>query len=382
MISCNCNSTDNNKDETINHKCCRNLNINKLEVYDWNKDLPIPLYNTDIVEVRFKNTRKLFFHNSGNIPLSIGDIVAVEANPGHDIGVVSLTGVLVLEQMKKHNISKDSADIKKIYRKAKQIDLDKWFESIMLEPKALVRSREIAQSLKLEMKIGDVEYQGDKTKAYFYYIADERVDFRELIKGIAESMRIRVEMKQIGSRQEAGRIGGLSSCGRELCCSTWLTDFKTVSTNAARQQDLSYNPIKLAGQCGKLKCCINYEVDCYIDAMKEFPKHSQVLETIEGPAYYQKADIFRKIAWYSFDKNTGVNITPVSIERINEIIELNKKGIKVDKLIDVNVELAPTEKVLGYDNVVGNDSITRFDKKNRNQKKKNNRKRYGPEKKK
>jgi len=361
--------------ETQNKKCCKYTSCSKLDVHNWLEDLPKPTYNFDIVEVRFKNTRKSFFYNVNSLILSKGDIVAVEANPGHDVGIVSLTGSLVYDQMKKYKTSRESPEIKKIYRKAKQTDIDKWIEAIELEINTLIKAREIAESLNLHMKIGDVEYQGDKTKAYFYYIAEERVDFRELIKILAETFKIRVEMKQIGARQEAGRIGGLSSCGRELCCATWLTNFSSVTTNAARQQDLSHNPIKLAGQCGKLKCCINYEIDCYIDALKDFPDTNVSLETKEGTAYHQKTDIFRKIAWYSFDKNSIVNITPISIERINEIIALNKKGIKVDKLIENDIIEKTHEKILDYENVVGTESVTRFDDKLKKSKKKKKKKR-------
>jgi cell fate regulator YaaT (PSP1 superfamily) len=374
MIRSDCNSRGYSKSDSETNKFCKVKNCNKLDVYDWNDDLPKPSFNNDIIEVRFKNTRKAFFYNVNNLHLTKGDIVAVEANPGHDIGVVSLVNSLVYCQMKKYKVSKESSDIKKIYRKAKQPDIDKWFEAIELEPAALVKCREIAESLNLQMKIGDVEYQGDKTKAYFYYIAEERVDFRELIKILAESLKIRVEMKQIGARQEAGRIGGISSCGRELCCTTWLTNFISVTTNAARQQDLSHNPVKLAGQCGKLKCCINFEIDCYIDALKKFPDNSIPLETKQGTAYYQKSDIFRKIMWYSLDKNSPVNLTPIPVDKVYEIIELNKKGIKTDLLDGENVESVSAPKEMGYENVVGTESISRFDEKNKSSRKKKKKK--------
>jgi cell fate regulator YaaT (PSP1 superfamily) len=374
MVRSECNSRGYSKSEVDTNKYCKVKNCNKLDVYDWNEDLPATLYNNDIVEVRFKNTRKSFFYNVNNLLLTKGDIVAVEANPGHDIGVVSLVNSLVYSQMKKYKISRDSSEIKKIYRKAKQPDIDKWFEAIELEPVALVKCREIAESLNLQMKIGDVEYQGDKTKAYFYYIAEERVDFRELIKLLADFLKIRVEMKQIGARQEAGRIGGISSCGRELCCTTWLTNFISVTTNAARQQDLSHNPVKLAGQCGKLKCCINFEIDCYIDALKKFPDNSIPLQTKQGTAYYQKSDIFRRIMWYSFDKNSPADLTPVSVDKVVEYIELNKKGIKIDFLTGENIEPTNVVKELGYENVVGTESISRFDDKNKSSKRKKKKK--------
>ena len=265
-----------------------------------------------------------------------GDYVAVEASPGHDIGVVSLTGELVLRQMKKYNILPDSEDLKKIYRKAKPVDIDKWKETIALEHSTMIKSRKIAEKLNLEMKIGDVEYQGDSTKAIFYYIADERVDFRELIKVLADEFKIRIEMKQIGARQEAGRIGGIGSCGRELCCASWLSNFVSVTTSAARLQEVSLNPQKLAGQCGKLKCCLNYEVQCYIDAQKGFPPKEIILETEKGAAYHYKTDIYRRIMWYGFEKEeeTVTRLIPVPVERVNEIIELNRKNQKVPDLIE------------------------------------------------
>lgn len=380
MVRSDCNSRGYSKSDGETNNFCKVKNCNKLDVYDWNEDLPASSFNNEIVEVRFKNTRKAFFYNVNNLHLSKGDIVAVEASPGHDIGVVSLVNSLVYAQMKKYKVSPGSSDIKKIYRKAKQPDIDKWFEAIDLEPLAIIRCREIAESLNLEMKIGDVEYQGDKTKAYFYYIAEERVDFRELIKILAEALKIRVEMKQIGARQEAGRIGGISSCGRELCCTTWLTNFISVTTNAARTQDLSHNPVKLAGQCGKLKCCINFEIDCYVDALKQFPDNSIPLETTQGTIYHQKSDIFRKIMWYSLDKNSPVNLTPVPVDKVFEILELNKKGIKIDLVIGDNSETESEGKELGYQNVVGTDSISRFDDKNkssRKRKKKKKRKNAG-----
>jgi cell fate regulator YaaT (PSP1 superfamily) len=291
----------------------------------------------------------------------IGDIVAVEASPGHDIGIVSLTGELVLYQMKKSNTPVESDDLKKIYRKAKPADIEKWQEAISLEDSTMLKARKIAEDLNLDMKIGDVEYQGDNTKAIFYYIADERVDFRELIKVLADEFKIRIEMRQIGARQEAGRIGGIGSCGRELCCASWITNFVSVTTNSARYQELSLNPQKLAGQCGKLKCCLNYELDCYLDAQKDFPDRSIPLETEQGTAYHQKTDIFRRLMWYSYEKDSSVNLTPIAIERVLQIHQLNKKGEKVPSLIAQ--ENIPDRKILNYENGVNEDSLTRFDKK-------------------
>ncbi len=308
----------------------------KLDTFDWLGNTPKSTEYNDIAEVRFKNTRKGFFRNVNGIRINEGDIVAVEASPGHDIGIISLTGDLVLKQMEKYNISPDSEDIRKIYRKAKPVDIEKWKETISLEHDTMIKSRKIAEKLNLDMKIGDVEYQGDKTKAIFYYIADERVDFRELIKVLADEFKIRIEMKQIGVRQEAGRIGGIGSCGRELCCASWITNFVSVTTSAARYQEISLNPQKLAGQCGKLKCCLNYEVHCYIDAQKDFPDKNIILETDKGPAYHHKTDIYRKIIWYGFEPGEEVvtKLVPVPVERVTEIIEINKKGAKVPDLID------------------------------------------------
>lgn len=336
--------------------CCHKLNA-----YDWLNDIPLSQITGDVVEVRFKNTRKGFYKNSNQLRLTIGDIVAVEASPGHDIGVVSLTGEIVLNQMKKSNITADTDDFKKVYRKAKPADVEKWEEAISQENSTMLTSRKIAGDLKLEMKIGDVEYQGDNTKAIFYYIAEERVDFRELIKVLAEEFKVRIEMRQIGARQEAGRIGGIGSCGRELCCSSWITNFVSVTTNSARYQELSLNPQKLAGQCGKLKCCLNYELDCYIDAQKEFPDRSTPLETEQGSAYHQKTDIFRKLMWYSYEKDSSVSLTPVPVERVSQIHEMNKKGERAPSLIDQKNVI--DQKALDYENVIGEDSLTRFDKK-------------------
>jgi len=308
----------------------------KLDSFNWLGHIPMASDYNELAEVRFKNTRKGFYRNVNGLRIKKGDIVAVEASPGHDIGIISLTGELVLMQMKKYGILPDSEDLKKIYRKAKPADIDKWKETIALEHDTMINSRKIAEKLNLDMKIGDVEYQGDKTKAIFYYIADERVDFRELIKVLADEFKIRIEMKQIGARQEAGRIGGIGSCGRELCCASWMTSFISVTTNSARLQEVSLNPQKLAGQCGKLKCCLNYEVQCYIDAQKGLPDKEIILETEKGPAYHYKSDIYRQIMWYGFEKGeeTVIRLIPVPVERVIEIIELNKQNQKVPDLIE------------------------------------------------
>lgn len=314
--------------------------FSKLEVYDWLKGFPSVDTDMDLFEVRFKNSRKGFYQNTNRLRLNVGDIVAVEASPGHDIGVISLGGPLVIEQMKKYGVDFEKEEIKKIYRKAKSVDIDKWIEAVGLEHETMLKSRKIAVDLKLDMKIGDVEYQGDRTKAIFYYIADERVDFRELIKRLADEFRIRIEMRQIGARQEAGRIGGIGTCGRELCCSTWLTNFVSVTTSAARYQEVSINPQKLAGQCGKLKCCLNYEVHCYIDAQKDFPKSTIPLQVKKGTAYHQKTDIFKRIMWYSWEPESTLNLIEVPVERVHEIIKLNEKGTIPDDLVEVKKDAA------------------------------------------
>lgn len=334
--------------------CC------KLHVSDWLADVPYPAEGNDLVEIRFKNTRKGFYRNVNALNLEEGELVAVEASPGHDIGMVSLVGPLVNNQIRRYGSGNGHNEFRKIYRKAKPTDIEKWKEAIELEHKTMIRSRQLSQDLNLDMKIGDVEYQGDKTKAIFYYIADERVDFRELIKVLAEEFRIRVEMRQIGARQEAGRIGGIGSCGRELCCSTWMSSFVSVTTAVARQQELSLNPQKLAGQCGKLKCCLNHEVHAYKDARRTFPSSNTVLETEEGKAYHQKTDIFKGIMWYTFDPVNAANLIPVEVQRVREIIQLNKRGVLVERLID---KIEDDAADMGYLNPVGQESLTRFDKK-------------------
>lgn len=353
-----------------NNGACGTGGCNKLNVFDWlsNMQLPDGQKQFDIVEVRFKNSRKEFFRKDPDISLYAGDIVAVEASPGHDIGVVSLTGELVRLQMKKKNVSFDSAEIKKVYRKARQADIEKWEAARELEEQTMYKARTIAVRLKLNMKISDVEYQGDKTKAIFYYTADERVDFRELIKVLAEEFKVRIEMRQIGLRQEAGRLGGIGSCGRELCCSTWLTDFRTVSTSAARYQQLSLNPLKLAGQCGKLKCCLNYELDAYMEAIKVFPETNIRLQTKKGNAVHQKTDIFKRKMWYTYEGDFS-NFIELSVERVKEIISMNKNGQFPEELVLVD-ETVSKKKEPDYENVVGQDDVTRFDKSNKRKKSK------------
>ena len=346
--------------------CCKGCGRQdkQLNTYDWLADIPGNADEQDMVEVQFKNTRKGFYKNSNKLKLQKGDIVAVEASPGHDIGVVTLTGRLVPLQMKKANLKPD-AEIKRIYRKAKPVDLEKYEEAKAKEHDTMIRSRQIALNLNLNMKIGDVEYQGDGNKAIFYYIADERVDFRQLIKVLAEAFRVRIEMKQIGARQEAGRIGGIGPCGRELCCTTWMTSFVSVSTSAARFQDISLNPQKLAGQCAKLKCCLNYEVDVYVESQKRLPSREITLETTEGTYYFFKADILKGLITYSTDKNFMANTVTISARNAFEIINMNKRGEKPESLTDTsNMVHKPID-------LVEQESLTRFDKrKNNNRKKK------------
>lgn len=343
--------------------CCKSCGKmdKQLNTYDWLADIPGNAEECDMVEVQFKNTRKGYFHNSNKIPLEKGDIVAVEATPGHDIGVVTLTGRLVPLQVRKANI-KSEADIKRIYRKAKPVDMDKYDEAKSREHSTMIRSRQIALNLNLNMKIGDVEYQGDGNKAIFYYIADERVDFRQLIKVLADAFHVRIEMKQIGARQEAGRIGGIGPCGRELCCATWMTSFVSVSTSAARFQDISLNPQKLAGQCAKLKCCLNYEVDCYVEAQKRLPSREIELETKDGTFYFFKADILSNQITYSSDKGIPANLATISGRRAFEIIGLNKRGIKPDNLIEETYRPEPKKPV----DLLEQESLTRFDRSRKN----------------
>ena len=356
---------------SINRGCCKASagTCSKLEVYDWLSDVVHMATADNIIEVRFKNTRKDYFRNTGNLKLKIGDVIAVEANPGHDIGVVSLTGELVKHQMRKHRVKLVNGELRKVYRKAKQVDLDKWKEAISMEHQTMIKSRQITYDLGLDMKIGDVEYQGDKTKAIFYYIAEGRVDFRQLIRVLAETFRIRIEMKQIGARQEAGRIGGVGPCGRELCCATWMGNFVSVTTNAARYQEISLNPQKLAGQCGKLKCCLNYEVDSYIDAQKDFPPNNIPLQTEAGPYYFFKTDIFNRIMYYTGNGQSNTGPLAVPVDRVKEIIQLNKQGKKPEKLLTPDENKA-VPKPKEFEVVLSQDSLTRFDQPKRPRKKK------------
>ena len=345
----------------------------KLHETAWLDEYPVNL-PTDIVEVRFKNTRRSFYQNVNNLPLKRGDIVAVEASPGHDIGIVSLTGDLVARQMRRTGFNPYNGEFKKIYRKAKPFDIERWQEAIALEHETMIASRQIAAEMGLNMKIGDVEYQGDKIKAIFYYIADERVDFRELIKVFAERFHIRIEMKQIGARQEAGRIGGLGACGRELCCASWMSSFSSVTTGAARVQDISLNPQKLAGQCSKLKCCMMYEYDTYVDARKEFPRLREPLQTIDGEWFLVKSDVLAGTMTFSSSKEAMVNTTTLPVARVKEILALNRQGKKAEQLqyaeaLHTEVE-EPTYRS-------EEDSITRFDQAKRRKRGGRNRNRNG-----
>lgn len=341
----------------------------QLNTYDYLADVPGNDRLTDLVEVQFKNTRKGYFRNDNHLPLEKGDMVAVEASPGHDIGVVTLTGQLVPLQMKKANL-KAGTEIKRIYRKARQVDLDKYEESKALEEDTMIRARQIAKELELNMKIGDVEYQGDGNKAIFYYIADARVDFRKLIKVLADAFHVRIEMRQIGARQEAGRIGGIGPCGRELCCATWMKNFNSVSTAAARFQDISPNPQKLAGQCAKLKCCLNYEADTYVEASRKLPPHDVTLETADSTYFYFKADILAGLITYSTDKRLMANAVTISAERAHEVIRLNRAGEKPLKL-DEGEHAEPLKPV----DLAEQDDLTRFDKVKRRNGKGGNRSR-------
>ncbi|WP_297596689.1 regulatory iron-sulfur-containing complex subunit RicT [Parabacteroides sp.] len=348
-------------------KGCSKIQNTKLNTYDWLCDVPDAENATDYVEVQFKNTRKGYFLNSSKIPLEKGDMVAVEASPGHDIGTVTLTGKLVLLQMKKNNIrTGEGYEPKKVYRKAKPTDIEKYEEAKAKEHATMIRSRQIAADLGLNMKIGDVEYQGDGNKAIFYYIADERVDFRQLIKVLAEAFRVRIEMKQIGARQEAGRIGGIGPCGRELCCSSWMTSFVSVATGAARYQDISMNPQKLAGQCAKLKCCINYEVDAYVEAQKRLPSREIVLETKDNNYYHFKTDIFKREITYSTDKSFAANLITITAERAFDVINMNKKG---SKPVTLEADTKPQPPKRDAQDILGQDSVTRFDSVKKKKKK-------------
>jgi len=334
--------------------CC------KLNTFNWLDNVPIPstqkkTYN--IVEVRFKNNRKEYFKEPEGIKLSVGEIVAVEANPGHDIGIVTMpSGLLTELQLKRKKISIDSADIKKVYRKARPADIEKWLNAVAIEKQTLKRTKEIITNLNIEMKLNDVETQGDCNKAIFYYTAEERVDFRELIRILAEEFKVRIEMRQIGTRQEAARLGGIGICGRETCCSSWITNFKSVSTNTARTQQLPLNPQKLAGQCGKLKCCLNYEQDVYIDALKEFPDSSIILITKKQKAFHLKTDIFKKIMWYYYSDDES-NVMALTLNKVIQIIEMNGQGEFPDKLEDFALT---KEKKNEFENIA-QDDLSRFD---------------------
>ena len=375
MACTSCSTKDGSPKGCKNNGTCGTDSCNKLTVFDWLSNMSVPNGEKpfDFVEVRFKNGRKNYYKNTENLSLSIGDIVATQAQSGHDIGMVTLSGELVRVQMKRKKISQKPEDILKIYRKASQKDIDIWSKARDREEPMKVRARQFAIDLKLQMKISDIEFQGDASKATFYYTAEERVDFRELIKVFAKEFRTRIEMKQVGFRQEAARLGGIGSCGRELCCSTWLTDFRSVSTSAARYQQLSLNRQKLAGQCGKLKCCLNYELDSYLDALKAFPKTDVKLYTEKGTAVCQKTDIFRGHMWYAYE-GEWMNWHKITTEQAREIIELNKKKEKVASLEEYASDLIEDTKV-EFENVVGQDSLTRFDNPKGNKKRKNNKSR-------
>ena len=371
-MSCNSCSSDIN---SIPKGCksngnCASGSCEKLSVFDWLSNMAIPTGQkpVNVMEVRFKNGRKHFFRNVDELSISMGDVVAVEGNPGHDIGIVSLTGELVKVQLKKKKIDINSEEIKKIYRKASQKDIDIWQAARDKEYDTQYRGREIIGRLGLKMKLSDVEYQGDGNKATFYYTADDRVDFRQLIRDLASAFSIRVEMKQVGLRQEAARLGGVGSCGRELCCSTWLTDLRKVNTGAARYQQLSLNPQKLAGQCGKLKCCLTYELDTYLDALTGFPKPDVILKTERGPATFIKMDIFKEQLWYTY-KEERSKWFKLTLDQVQEIIEINKNGEVISSLEDYESDDVETKKDK-FEDVVGQDSLTRFDAPKRKNKRK------------
>ncbi len=372
-----CNSCSTGKDGQPkgckNNGTCGTDSCNKLTVFDWLSNMSLPNGQEPFmgVEVRYKNGRKQYYRNTEKLSLSIGDIVATQAKSGHDVGMVTLTGELVRVQMKRKKVDiEDEENVLKIYRKATQKDIDIWSSSRDKEEDMKVKARQFAIDLNLKMKISDIEYQGDGSKATFYYTAEERVDFRELIKVFAREFKTRIEMRQVGFRQEAARLGGIGSCGRELCCSTWLTDFRSVSTSAARYQQLSLNPLKLAGQCGKLKCCLNYELDAYLDALESFPKTDTKLQTDKGIGVCQKTDIFKGLLWYAYE-GEWMNWYKITAEQAVEIIQLNEKGKKVASLEEYASELIEDTKV-EFENVVGQDSLTRFDNPKRKRKRKNN----------
>ncbi len=370
----NCSSGGGTPRGCKNNGTCSSGGCNKLEVYDWLANISLPAGQTpyDIVEVRFKNSRKNFYRNAKGLSLHVGDVVVVEASPGYDIGVVSVTGELARIQVKKKAPGFKPMEARKITKIAGQEEIDKWIKARSLEKEVMYKSRTLAVNIGLEMKISDVEYQGDLSKATFYYTAEGRVDFRQLIKDMADEFKIRVEMRQIGSRQEASRLGGIGSCGRELCCSTWLTDFRSVSTSAARYQQLSLNPQKLAGQCGKLKCCLNYELDMYLESIKSFPKTETRLHTEKGSAHHIKTDVFKEQMWYVYEGEAaiGSGLIALSPSRVREIIKMNQEGKKPKELLEFKHDVVIKEP--DYDNVVGQDSLNRFEHvfKSKNKKKK------------
>ena len=375
-----CSTCANNKADGVPKGCksngsCQTGGCNKLEVFDWLSNIELPYGKTpfNVVEIRFKNGRKYYYQNLNDFSLSIGDTVVVQASPGHDVGIISLTGELVKTQLKRKRVREKPHDLKKVYRKATEEDLNVWIEVRQKENEMLYKTRTMILDLRLDMKLTDVEAQGDGKKATFYYTAEGRVDFRELIKRMAGEFKLRVEMKQIGARQEAGRLGGIGSCGRELCCSTWLTDFRSVSTSAARYQQLSLNPQKLAGQCGKLKCCLNYELDAYMEALKEFPNTNTNIKTKKGEAYHLKSDIFKRMMWYQMERQQGElasgKIIALTVDRVKELLQMNKEGNLPSDLNDFAITEAPKDITEEYSNVVGQDELTRFDNKFKKKKK-------------
>ncbi len=382
MACASCASTKNGQPKGCkNNGTCGTDSCNKLTVFDWLANMSLPNGEPPFnwVEVRFKNGRKNYYKNTENLPLSIGNIVATQAQSGHDVGIVTLTGELVRVQMKRKKIAENTKELFKVYRIATSKDIDIWCQAREKEETMKVKARQLALDLKLQMKISDIEYQGDASKATFYYTAEDRVDFRELIKLFAKEFRTRIEMKQVGFRQEASRLGGIGSCGRELCCSTWLTDFRSVSTSAARYQQLSLNPLKLAGQCGKLKCCLNYELDSYLDALKDIPKIETKLYTEKGTAVCQKIDIFKGYLWYTYE-GEWMNWYKITKEQANQIITLNKQKKKVASLEEYASELEEEPNTTTYENVVGQDSLTRFDDKKKRRNRTKKRKRRNPKK--
>ena len=382
-MSCNsCSSGGGKPNGCRTNGTCSTSGCNKLEVYDWlaNIDLPGGQQTYDILEVRFKNSRKDFYRNGQKINIQVGDIVVVDAASGFDVGIVSIAGELARIQVRKKKKDFKPLEARKVIRIANQKDIDLWIKARSNEKELMYKARTLALNIGLEMKISDVEYQGDMSKAIFYYTADGRVDFRQLIKDMASEFRMRIEMKQIGARQESSRLGGIGSCGRELCCSTWLTDFRSVSTSAARYQQLSLNPQKLAGQCGKLKCCLNFELDAYLEGLKSFPRTDVRLKTQKGDAYHVKTDVFKGTMWYGFRGES--ELYPLTSARVKEIIESNKKGNKPSDLKDYQIKEAAIVEDTGYSNLDGQDSVSRFEKSFKKNNRKNSRRKKRPNKKK